>query len=315
MGRRPHLAMRTPSLRTQVLAVNTLLITATVFAASVAARLNLAAAGERRQFLVLVAALLVTVLGNGVVLRRRFAPLERLVETVGGADAPAPPDADPEVWEVARLHEAFARAHGAVLRAQEAERARIARDLHDEANQALTAVLLRLQASAQDAPPRLRQELQETQRVATQAMEELLRLARELRPAALDDLGLLPALRTKVDEFARRAGVDAALRVEPGLPELDPDGQLVAYRVVQESLSNVARHADARRVRVELGPAPAGGAFVRVSDDGRGFAEARAGGLGLDGMRERARIAGGSLAVRSVVGGGTTIELRLPEAA
>jgi two-component system, NarL family, sensor histidine kinase UhpB len=307
--------MRTPSLRTQVLAVNTLLITATVFAASVAARLNLAAAGERRQFLVLVAALLVTVLGNGVVLRRRFAPLERLVETVGRAETLALPAADPEVWEVARLHEAFARAHGAVLRAQEAERARIARDLHDEANQALTAVLLRLQASAQDAPPRLREELQETQRVATQAMEELLRLARELRPAALDDLGLLPALRTQVDEFARRARVDAALQVAPGLPELDPDGQLVAYRVVQESLSNVARHAGAGRVRVELGPSPAGGAMVRVSDDGCGFAEGREGGLGLDGMRERARIAGGSLAVRSVVGSGTTIELRLPEAA
>ena len=97
-----------------------------------------------------------------------------------------------------------------MLQAQEDERARLARDLHDEANQALTGVLLRLQATAQDAPPDLREELRETQEVATQAMEELLRLARELRPAALDDHGLGAALRTQVDEFGRRAGLGRA---------------------------------------------------------------------------------------------------------
>src|SRR5206468_5490302 len=117
-----------------------------------------------------------------------------------------------ETSEVVRLHDAFNRmlerleaeraATGtAVLRAQEDERARIARDLHDEANQSLTGLLLRLEASAQNAPPELRAELRETRGLAGQAMDELLRLARELRPAALDDHGLNAALQTQVDRF------------------------------------------------------------------------------------------------------------------
>jgi two-component system sensor histidine kinase UhpB len=199
-----------------------------------------------------------------------------------------------------------------VLRAQEAERARIARDLHDEANQALTGVLLRLQAITLDAPAQLQGELRETQRAATQAIEELLGLARELRPAALDDHGLAAALKTKVAEFARQTGVSADLEVAgAALDELAPEQQIVVYRVVQESLSNVAQHAGAEHVRVAL--ARDGAATVaRISDDGRGLpAGAAPGGHGLLGMRERAALAGGSLAVRSVPRRGTTVELRL----
>ena len=170
--------MKRPTLLTQVLAVNALLITATVFAASVAASLHSDPIIERKRFLVLVAALMAMVLVNGWLLRRRFAPLEELIDAMervdfGGRDPRAAiPTANVE--EVARLHRAFDRmlerleaerdrTATAVLKAQEGERARLARDLHDEANQALTGVLLRLEATAQHAPPELRDELRETQ--------------------------------------------------------------------------------------------------------------------------------------------------------
>jgi two-component system, NarL family, sensor histidine kinase UhpB len=323
--------MKRPALLTQVLTVNAMLITATVFAASVAASLHSEPVIERKRFLVLVAALMAMVLLNGWLLRRRFAPLEELIGAMervdfGGRDTRERiPTANVE--EVARLHQAFdrmlerleaerARTATAVLQAQEGERARLARDLHDEANQALTGVLLRLEATAQDAPPGLRDELRETQSVATRAMGELVRLARELRPVALDDLGLAAALRTQVAEFGRRAGVRTSLSLPSGgVEDIGADEQLVVYRVVQEGLSNVARHAHAHTVRVEV-ERPAGGTVVRLADDGTGFTPGReAPGLGLTGMRERAVLAGGRVDVASAPGRGTTIELRLGAAA
>jgi len=319
------LPMKKPSISSQVLAVNAVLIIATVFAASVAARLNIESAGGRRQFLVAAAAILATVLVNGLVLRRRFQPLERLIDTMERVDLSAPgvraevPEADSA--EVIRLHHAFnrmlarleserSRTASAVLRAQEDERARIARDLHDEANQALTGVALRLRATAEHAPPELVDELRETQVVAAQAMEELLRLARELRPSSLDDHGLNATLRSQVDAFSRQTGVEASLQLAPDLGTLNDDEQLVVYRVVQESLSNIARHSGARSVRVELGR-ETGRPVLRVVDDGLGFTPDAPRGLGLIGMRERAMLTGGRVEVRSTPGEGTTVELRL----
>jgi two-component system sensor histidine kinase UhpB len=325
---RPAARLERPQLVSQVLAVNTALVCATLLAVSLVAALEPGAVADRRLLLVLVAAVLAAVLVTGLALRRRFEPLERVIAVMEGVDfgpdgsRPRFPEAGSA--EVARLHSAFermldrleaerSRTASLVLQAQEGERARLARDLHDEANQALTGVLLRLQASAQDAPPGLRDELRATQAVATRAMEELVRLARELRPAALDDLGLAAALRTQVDAFGRRGGIEAELRLdEDAVAGLDRDAQLVAYRVVQEGLSNVARHARARCVLVEVVPEGAE-TVVRVRDDGEGFDEADPGaGLGLTGMRERAALAGGRLTVRSARGRGTTVELRLP---
>jgi two-component system, NarL family, sensor histidine kinase UhpB len=319
--------VKRPALLTQVLAVNAALIAATVLAATVVVHLDPDAVADRRRLGLLGCAILATVLVNGLVLRRRFAPLEQLIAAMESVDfaarrAPAPPRHG-EVDEVARLRQAFdrmldrldgerARTAGAVLHAQESERARVARDLHDEANQALTGVLLRLQASAERAPDDLRAELHETQGVATQAMEELLRLARELRPAALDDLGLAAALRTLVTEFGRRASLDAAFTLAPGaLDGLDEDAQIVVYRVVQEGLSNIARHSGAGRVHASAARED-GATVVRIDDDGHGFDPHTAGGgVGLVGMRERAVLAGGSVAVRSMPGEGTLVELRL----
>lgn len=321
--------MQRRALHHQILAVNAALVMAAVLAASVAARLDLTELSGLRQFLVLTAAILATVLVNGVVLRRRFAPLEELIATMERVDLTTPGVRAPAVHadseDVVRLTDAFnrmlhrveqERAAGAsaVLRAQEAERARLARDLHDEANQALTGVLLRLQATAQDAPPAIAAELRDTQEVATRAMQELLHLARELRPTALDDHGLESALRNQVERFGRQAGVVATLELDPGLDAaLDADAQLVVYRVVQESLSNVTRHARARHVRVELRRRD-GRSVVRVADDGCGIDPGATRGLGLAGMRERALLAGGTLAVHSSPGHGTTVELTLVEA-
>lgn len=338
MGCRPHLRQmgrhRCPehvsqrhSLATQVLAVNALLITATVLAATVTTAAHLEDVVSFNSQLILSAAILATILVNGLMLRRRFAPLEALIETMERVDLNRPgiraDVAGVDSAEVARLQDAFNRmlarieqdrsnSARAVLRGQEEERARIARDLHDEANQSLTGLLLRLEAASHRAPPEMAEELKETKALSGQAMQELLRLARELRPTALDDHGLTAALHGQVERFRSPSGARAQLDVAPDvcLDDLGPDEQLVVYRIVQESLSNVARHAAATNVMIEVA-GRAGGPVVRVSDDGQGFAGARRGGQGLNGMRERARLVGGRLDVRSLPGSGTTVELKL----
>jgi two-component system sensor histidine kinase UhpB len=198
----------------------------------------------------------------------------------------------------------------AVLHGQEQERQRIAQDLHDEVNQALTAVLLRLEASMQSAPEPLRVELEETKRVALQAMDELLQIARELRPSALEDHGLIAALAAQVRNWSARTGIPAEFRRRGEAPRLSDEQQLVIYRVAQESLSNVAQHANATTVDVEL--SFVGRTVLRVVDDGIGLDDGRGnGGFGMSGMRERAVGVGGQLTVRSQEGHGTVIELTL----
>ena len=190
-----------------------------------------------------------------------------------------------------RLREERRGAGEAVLHAQEEERRRIAQDLHDEVNQALTAILLRLEATLQDAPPDLRRELEETKRLANQAMDELLQLARQLRPTALDDHGLIPALHTQVRDFAERTGIDADFHRRGAMPPLSGDQQLVIYRVAQESLSNVAQHSGAnarprRAVVRRAHRAARARRRARIPD------RPRPGGLGLSGMQERALLVG-----------------------
>ena len=148
-----------------------------------------------------------------------------------------------------RLEDERREAGRAVLRGQEQERTRIAQDLHDEVNQALTAILLRLSATIGDAPWDLRAELQETQELVVRAMEELLALAQQLRPTALDDHGLVAALASQVSEFGLRTGMQAHFHHHGDVPRLSDEEQLVIFRVTQESLSNIAKHAGARRRR------------------------------------------------------------------
>jgi two-component system sensor histidine kinase UhpB len=322
--------MRRAALLTQVLTVNTVVIVATVMTAiTVGARLNGHDPAGPRPLLVLAAAILVTILANNFVLRRRFAPLESLTRAMECVDLAVPGTRaqpfDGESADVARLRETFnvmlarleterVAAASAVLRAQESERARLARDLHDEVNQALAAVSLRLAATAEGAPAEFAEELAETQRLATQAMHELLGLARELRPAALDDHGLVPALRTQVRMFGERWSMPANFAADGTRPLLGEFEQLVAYRVVQEALSNVARHARASRVKVTVMGCNGSEVTVTVADDGDGFDPDRLDGgrSGLAGMRERALLARARIDVRSAPGEGTTVALTLP---
>lgn len=208
-----------------------------------------------------------------------------------------------------RLQAERRAAGAAAIRAQEQERQRLAQDLHDEVNQALTAILLRLEVAIQEAPPDLQEELRATKQLAAQAMEQLLRLARRLRPAVLDDHGLMPALHTQVRDFSEQTGIRATFHPQGSPSRLSPEQQLAIYRVTQEGLSNIAQHASARRVKVEL--SFVGRTVLRISDDGRGFSEPRDGGSGLGGMRERAMLAGGHLSVWSGEGSGTRVELTI----
>ncbi len=316
--------MRKPSLLTQVLLINSLLVAVVAVGATTLA-INPHGGAVEGGGLVLALGVLLTVLANSFLLRRRFAPLERLIATMEQVDLAAPgvraAGRRLDSSDVVRLNAAFNRmlerleaerraAASGVLRAQEQERHRLAQDLHDEVNQALTAIVLRLQASMHHAPPELERELRETKRLAAQAMDELLHLARELRPTALDDHGLLPALHAQVRDFGERTGIEAEFRRYGAIPHLSDEQQLVIYRVTQESLSNVAQHSRARHVRVEL--SFTGRTVLRVRDDGRGFSamtRARNGGLGLSGMRERALQIDGRLAIRSDVRSGTLVEL------
>ncbi|MBX5470626.1 MAG: sensor histidine kinase [Thermoleophilaceae bacterium] len=318
---------RRNSLIGQVLAVNVLLVTAALFAASVAARLDLAVRDERLQFTLLALAILLALCANILMLRRRFTPLERLIEQLEAIDPAqpsgfeAPAEGTDEVRRlVATFQRLLDRVEGErrrsgrlVLRAQEEERKRLARDLHDEVNQALTAILLRLQALTGIATtPEQQEEVAELKRLVNQAMDELLSLARQLRPTALDDHGLVPALEGQVRRFGEQTGIRARLTTRGDTAMLGDDQQLVVYRVAQEALSNVARHSGASAVHVDIS-ARDGGVHLRVSDDGRGFeAGPRARGLGLEGMAERARLVGGELSVDSAPGQGTTVTLRVP---
>jgi two-component system sensor histidine kinase UhpB len=322
---RPKLIRRDDSLIGQLVAANVVLVALTLLAASLAAGLDLDIDEQRWQFLILALAIVLTLCVNLWMLQRRFAPLERLVERIEGVD-PAEPGSftisGEPVEEIGRLAQSFKRlldgieeerrrSGRLVLRAQEAERRRLARDLHDEVNQALTAILLRLEALAQETQPERAGEVRELKRLVNQAMEELSGLARQLRPAALDDHGLVPAVDAQLVRFAERTGVNTAFRTEGDPSRLGQDEQTAIYRVAQEALTNVGRHAGARFVAVEL-LTDEDCTELRVSDDGVGFEPARAnGGLGLRGMAERARLVGGELEVRSVPGGGTTVRLEI----
>jgi two-component system, NarL family, sensor histidine kinase UhpB len=322
--------MRRKNLLTQVLVGNLLLIIAAVVVTGVVGNPNFAVSERPDLALILALAVLLTVLVNVIMLQRRFRPLERLVDEMEradlsrpGANLQAPSEARGEPEEVERLNRAFRRmlerldaerrrTSSTALAAQEEERARVARDLHDEVNQSLTALLLRLEAARVKAPVELAHELAETKALANQAMEELLMLARQLRPTALDDLGLKAALAGHVKELGRRGKVNASFEATGDFSGLPADVQLVVYRVAQEALSNAAQHSGAERVEVKL--AREGDRVeLTVGDDGSGFTfDQAARGLGIAGMRERALLVGGDMQVTSSLDTGTRVRLTVP---
>jgi two-component system sensor histidine kinase UhpB len=199
-----------------------------------------------------------------------------------------------------------------VLAAQEAERLGIARDLHDEVGQVLTGVLLQLDSIA-GAAPAYREDLDEAKSAVRRALDEVRRISSELRPEMLEHLGLVSALTELTTTFGRLSGIRVERRFEQSLPELEPDKELALDRIAQESLTNVARHAQATHVTVAL-ERGGGSVVLRVADDGRGFDGTPQEHGGLRSMRERALLIDGALAIRTALGGGIEVRLEVPAA-
>lgn len=264
---------------------------------------------------------------NVLLLRQAFVPLERLARRMETVDLLRPGQRLPvESGKVGRVVHAFnemldrleneRRESGRrALAAQEAERLRIARGLHDEVGQVLTGVLLQLDAFADAIAFDRRDELVETKQAVRQALEEVRRISRELRPEMLEHLGLVSALTELTRTFSRLSGIPVDRRFATELPSLSAEAELAVYRIAQESLTNVARHADAHRVTIALEPA-GDSVVLLVTDDGHGFA----GGVvpeghgGLRGMRERAVLLSGSLGIGPGRDGGVEIRLEVPVA-
>ena len=215
--------------------------------------------------------------------------------------------------------------------AQERERQWLARELHDELGQALTAICMNLAAVAKELPPgasaRAKTQLTEATLLADQTLDQIRELSLDLRPALLDDLGLVPTLRWYIKRFRNRTGLAVALDIHriQQAPGLSPLLATTLYRLVQESLTNVARHAEATQVLVHLSRAACAGNSaemkspaieLRVEDDGCGFsleqAQTAVSGAGLLGMRERVSSLGGVWQLDSAPGAGTQIRIRLP---
>jgi two-component system, NarL family, sensor histidine kinase DevS len=201
-----------------------------------------------------------------------------------------------------------------VVEAQELERKRLARELHDETGQALTSILLGLKSLEQAVDSdEGRQGVASLRDLVVSTLQDVRRLAVELRPAALDDFGLAPALERLVDTYGRQAAVPAHLEIRLGDDRLPPEIETTLYRMVQEALTNVAKHADATSISILL-TRTASSVRLVVEDDGAGF-DPRSDpdeGLGLPGMRERVALLDGRLRVESARGKGTTLVAEVP---
>jgi two-component system, NarL family, sensor histidine kinase UhpB len=266
---------------------------------------------------------------NLMLLRPLLRPIARLVRTMRGVDllrtgARVPVESPAEIGELElafnemldRLEDERRQAGARALRAQEAERRRIARGLHDEVGQTMTGVLFQLKRLAEGARPEQRDQLAEAQRYVRASLEEVRRIAQELLPEMLEHLGLASSLKALATGFTERTGIAVKVDVAGDLPPLDSEAELVVYRIAQESLTNVARHADASSVVLSLAPGQANGrarsVVLRVADDGRGFRESTVESGGLRGIRERALIVDAALAIKPGRDGGVEVRLEVP---
>jgi two-component system sensor histidine kinase UhpB len=276
---------------------------------------------------VLAAGVLLLLVVNYALLRPVFKPLERLAQRMENVDLLRPggrlrPSGSREVAGLMRSFndmlerlESERRESGRrALAAQEAERKRIAAELHDEVGQIMTGVLLLLGKVASEVPTDRRELLAEAQEATRRSVDEVRRIAQELRPELLEHLGLASALKSLATSLTERAGLEFEKDFARKLPPLEPDVELAVYRVAQESLTNVARHAQASRVWLSLQPGR-DSVVLRVVDDGCGLnGQAAGGGGGLRGMRERAMLVGAALAIERAETGGVEIRLEVPAA-
>jgi two-component system, NarL family, sensor histidine kinase UhpB len=286
------------------------------------------------------AGLLLSMLLNGLLLRAAFQPLKSLRATasqVGLGDltvrARLSALADGDMRALARTLNSVLddvegyRAQmqalaGRVIRAQEEERRRIARELHDDTGQTLTLLLVRLKLLENGADAEARQnEIAALRGLVSAAIDRVRQLALDLRPPALDHLGLAASLRSLVRQVKETTHLSIALELPDGPIALSPERAIAVYRIVQEALTNILKHGQAQQVQVKLAR-QAGQLLIRVADDGRGFdlrglerlrrQDTDGRGLGLFGMMERAHLAGGRFSIESHPGRGTTVQVTVP---
>jgi two-component system, NarL family, sensor histidine kinase UhpB len=321
--KRHSLLWRLSLIDLSVLAVIVLLLTLTP--------ITLHAPPKEAEVAVLLAGFAVIAAANLWLLRRAVTPLHQLSQVMESID---PMDPGTRVRaeqmrdaELVALAESFnamldrlelERRQSALraLSAQEGERVRVARELHDEIGQTLTAIAIDAERNAAIRQGSERQAWERAAQLAQESVDDLRRIARRLRPEALDDLGLVNALIALCNRISEHGGIPIARRLPEALPDHPPAVDLVLYRVAQEALTNVIRHARATRAELEL-EADDERLRLLVRDNGRGLRldELPAGSNGIIGMRERALLVGGTLSLRSSAGAGTEVELEIPLAA
>jgi two-component system sensor histidine kinase UhpB len=308
----------------RVIAINTGLLLAATTAlvlspATVSATLTIA------ELTVLALGIVVVTAVNVLLLRRVFGPLERLASLMRRVEPGEPGrriTLERPVAEVADLARAFndmldrlererLSSGRRALAAQERERRRLARELHDELGQVLTGVGLQLDGLARSVPAELEEPIAQAQLATRQGIEDLREIARGLRPGALEEFGLRSALITLASGVEERSGLRVRHYLCPETASLPPDQSLAVYRIAQESLTNAARHADAQTAELRLEHVD-GHLALCIRDDGAGFNEQAAAGTGLDGMRERALLIRARLTIARVEPTGTEIRLDLP---
>jgi two-component system sensor histidine kinase UhpB len=313
-----------PSMLWRVFTANAAVF-ALAFALLAVASVTIHASVRLDEFVVLLVGLLVMLLVDLLLLRQALTPLARLARVMGAVDLLRPGQRatgfEHSSREVVGLAEAFNQMlerleherrenSTRVLAAQEAERLRIARELHDEVGQTLTAVALRAEHAATHAGDR-RGDLDDLAGIVQHSLEDVRRIARELRPEALDDLGLRGALIALCSRVSGQTGMRVDRQLETSLPTLSQDDELAIYRIAQEALTNAVRHSQAGEVALKLARDD-GQLVLGIRDDGQGLPGDLDEGSGLSGMRERAMLIGADLDVKSRAGRGVAVTLRVP---
>jgi two-component system sensor histidine kinase UhpB len=278
------------------------------------------------EVLILVGGLAASLIINLLLIRRALDPLSSLAAQMQQIDLREPTQlrlAEADTPEIAafvgafnsmidRLAEERRLGARAALTAQERERLRVGRALHDEAGQTLTAIALEIERLARQGPADQQQQLKALAAQLHESLDDIRRISRQLRPEALDDLGLVNALIALSSRLSRQSGITIERQFSADLPELSAELELVIYRVAQEALTNVLRHAEATRCRISLA-ADEDFVELRVADNGEGMpSSVDADTIGIEGMRERALLVGGSLRIDSADAGGTEVRLRIP---
>lgn len=310
-ARRSRSRRRYLPLLQRVAAINALLVViAVVVTIAVLAPGRVSPLAVNEELAAVLAAVALVVIANVLLLRRVVGPLQALTSFARHVDLTSlrqrVEDAEPtsEAGELAltfnqmlsRLEAERRESTGRVLRAQEDERMRIAQELHDQVGQDLTAVLLGLSRVAAEIPASVRDEVMLVHEAVRSSLENVRRIAIELRPEALDDLGLESALAVLVERFSQQLGLEITDQIAIDLPPLAPETELVVYRVAQEALTNVARHSASDWAELKLAR-DRDRVILTVRDRGIGLPSRLAAGSGIRGMQERAALIGATLTV------------------